>query len=151
MFAAPPIVNLIALKSVDIYRASGFYLMAFGMAFVLERHGDGPEHYSYTSNGVVLKLYPLAAGEESTSATRIGLSVDSVDELVPLAREEGAEIIKAPHDSASGRRAVPAVRYASVIREPDARVVILCSYSTHFFRKDAPGRQQGGSRPGRRP
>ena len=106
MYAAPPIVNLLVLRSVDIHRARTFYLRALGLPFVRERHGDGPEHYSYQVDGFVLELYPLATGEESTSSTRIGFSVDSVDELVLYVREEGAEVISEPHDSVWGRRAV---------------------------------------------
>ena len=105
MFAAPPMVNLLVLRSPDIHRAARFY-RALGLLFTAERHDTGPEHYSSSVNGCVFELYPLAAGREPTTATRIGFSVDSVDELVPLVQAVGAEVVSAPHDSEWGRRAV---------------------------------------------
>jgi catechol 2,3-dioxygenase-like lactoylglutathione lyase family enzyme len=67
-------------------------------------------HVSGTSDpnrpGVRRSLYPIGSGQASTTGARIGFSVDSVDELVPLVRAAGAEIVSAPHDSAWGRRAV---------------------------------------------
>ncbi|HVV99819.1 MAG TPA: VOC family protein, partial [Planctomycetaceae bacterium] len=59
-----------------------------------------------TVDGFVFELYPLGADRAPTTGVRIGFSVDSVDELVPLVREAGAEVVQGPHDSAWGRRAV---------------------------------------------
>jgi catechol 2,3-dioxygenase-like lactoylglutathione lyase family enzyme len=98
--------NLLVLRSPDIHRAATFYLQALGLPFTLERHGDGPEHYSSSLNGFVFELYPLGAGRTPTTGVRIGFSVDSVDELVQLVRAAGAEVVSGPHDSEWGRRAV---------------------------------------------
>ena len=98
MYAAPPIANLIVLRSPDIHRAARFY-RALGLLLTLERHGNGPEHYSSSVNGFVLELYPLAESQTPTSEARIGFNVDSVDELVPLVREAGAELLSGPQDS----------------------------------------------------
>lgn len=106
MYAAPPMANLIVLRSPDIHRAAAFYLKALGLLLTLERHGDGPEHYSSSVAGFVFELYPLSVGRTPTTAVRIGFSVDSVDELVPLVRAAGGEIVSGPHDSSWGRRAV---------------------------------------------
>jgi lactoylglutathione lyase len=105
VYTTPPMANLLVLRSPDIHRAAEFY-RALGLLLVLERHGNGPEHYSSSVNGFVLELYPLAAGGAATTATRLGFNVDSVDELVPLVRESGAEVVSGPHDSPWGRRAV---------------------------------------------
>ncbi len=105
LFAAPPIVNLIVLRSPDIHHAAAFY-RALGLLFSLERHGDGPDHYTSSVNGFVFELYPLSEGQTPTTSVRIGFNVDSVDGLVPLAREAGAEVVSGPHDSPWGRRAV---------------------------------------------
>lgn len=106
MFAAPPMANLLVLRSPDIHRAERFYL-SLGLVLTAVRHGDGPEHYTSRVNGFVFELYPLAAGGEPTTGTRIGFSVAAVDELVlGLVQEVGAEVVSAPHDSEWGRRAV---------------------------------------------
>lgn len=106
MYAAPPVVNLIVLRSSDVHRAAAFYSQALGILLTLERHGNGPEHYSSRVNGFVFELYPLIDGRTPTSEVRFGFSVDSVDELVPLVRAAGGEVVSSPHDSAWGRRAV---------------------------------------------
>lgn len=41
----------------DIERMKAF-LEQFGLVFVHEKHGDGPEHYSCERNGKVLEIYP---------------------------------------------------------------------------------------------
>ena len=106
MFAADPIANLLVLRSPDIHRARNFYLSALGLLMVLERHGDGPEHYSSSNDGFVFELYPLGENELPTTGVRIGFNVDSADELVMNVREAGGEVVSDPHDSAWGRRAV---------------------------------------------
>ena len=105
LYAAPPIVNLIVLRSPDIHKAVRFY-QAMGMVFSLEQHGNGPKHYSSSSNGFVFELYPLTANRSPTSSTRLGFIVDSVDEIVPLLHVAGAELVTPPHDSEWGRQAV---------------------------------------------
>jgi len=105
MYAAPPIANLLVLRSPEIHRAAAFY-QALGLLFTVERHGNGPEHYTSLVDGLVFEIHPLATGQAPTTGTRIGFSVDSVDGLVPFVREVGAEIVTEPHDSEWGRRAV---------------------------------------------
>lgn len=132
MYAAPPMANLLVLRSPDIHRAAGFY-RALGLLFTLERHGEGPEHYTSLVDGFLFELYPLGPGRTPTTGVRIGFSVDSVDELVPLVREPGAEVVSGPHDSEWGRRAV--------VRDLDGNTVELVT---------PPGRDTSTSDPLRR-
>lgn len=111
-----PAVNLLVLRSPDIHRAAPFY-RALGLPLTPERHGGGPEHYSANVNGFVFELYPLA--NEATTGTRLGLGVDSVDELVPALVALGAEVVSGPRDSPWGRRAV--------VRDLDGHTVELVS------------------------
>jgi len=105
MYAAPPMVNLLVLRSPDLHRAAGFY-QELGLLFTLHRHGTGPDHYTSSVNGFVFELYPLRAGDTPTTTTRIGFNVDDVDGLVELVTNSGAKLVAAPHDSEWGRRAV---------------------------------------------
>ena len=105
IFAAPPKLNLVVLRSPDMHRAATFY-SALGLLFVPHRHGSGPEHYVSEVCGLVFEIYPATEKSPSTSSTRIGFNVDSVDQLVPMLTKIGAVIITPPHDSEWGRRAV---------------------------------------------
>lgn len=77
-----------------------------GLLFTRHSHGTGPEHYSSEVSGVVFEIYPLTSKSQSTVGTRIGFSVDSVDQVVSLLSQTGAEVVSPPADSEWGRRAV---------------------------------------------
>lgn len=105
MYAPPPQLNLVVLRSPDIDRAAKFYTY-LGLLFKKHAHGTGPEHYSSEVNGMVFEIYPATEKMPSTACTRIGFVVDSVDNIVNLVIEAGARIVNAPQDSEWGRRAV---------------------------------------------
>lgn len=104
MFAAPPIVNLVVLRSPDIDRASEFY-SEMGLLFTKHRHGNGPAHYTSCVYGLVFEIYPLGR-HPPTIGTRIGFSVDDVDSITSMLVSIGAELVSLPTDTEWGRRAV---------------------------------------------
>lgn len=118
MFAPPPTLNLVVLRSPDIHRAVDFY-RRLGLSFTAERHGKGPEHFASSSTGFVLELYPLADGQPPTTSVRIGFLVESIDDLVPMLLPTGAIVVSPPADSPFGRRAV--------MRDLDGHTVELVS------------------------
>ena len=71
--------NLIVLRSRDLARSESFY-RALGLEFVKHAHGKGPIHLACELGVQVFELYPLTEGEPTTSSTRIGFRVPSVDE-----------------------------------------------------------------------
>lgn len=105
MYAAPPINNLLVLRSNDIDRAAQFY-QQMGLLFTKHAHGNGPEHYSSTVCDFVFEIYPARDENDLTANTRIGFNVDSVDEILDMLREIDVEIVSKPKDSEWGRRAV---------------------------------------------
>ena len=105
MYAPPPQMNLVVLRSADIDRAATFY-REMGLLFTRHSHGSGPVHYTSEVSGFVFELYPLTPSSTPTAGTRIGFRVDSVDQIVPLLAQLGAKIVTAPADSEWGRRAV---------------------------------------------
>lgn len=105
MYAPPPHLNLVVLRSADIDRAATFY-QQMGLLFTRHSHGSGPEHYSSEVSGLVFELYPTTAKSGPTTGTRVGFRVDSVDEIVPLLAQLGAQVVSQPADSEWGRRAV---------------------------------------------
>ena len=105
MFAAPPLANLLVIRSPDIDRAVTFY-QQMGMLFDRHSHGKGPEHYASDICGFVFEIYPQRNADDVTTNTRIGFNVDDVDGVIDLLREIDATIVTNPTDTEWGRRAV---------------------------------------------
>ncbi|MGV3661986.1 MAG: VOC family protein [Prosthecobacter sp.] len=116
MYAPPPHLNLVVLRSPDIEHAAVFYRQ-MGLLFSRHAHGTGPEHYTSEVSGLVFEIYPLTPTCQPTTSTRIGFRVDSVDEVVGLLVEIGAQVLTPPADSEWGRRAV--------VKDLDGHVVEL--------------------------
>lgn len=109
-------LNLVVLRSADIARSAAFY-SHLGLQFLQHRHGSGPEHFAAElPGGGVFELYP-AAENASTSGTRIGFRVPSVDDAVAALSGYPGAVVSAPRDSEWGRRAV--------IVDPDGHKVEL--------------------------
>jgi lactoylglutathione lyase len=105
MYAPPPHLNLVVLRSPDIERAATFYQM-LGLLFTKHSHGSGPVHYTSEVSGLIFELYPMTPKSLPTVGTRIGFRIDSVEQVVPMLVEVGAEVLTPAHDSEWGRRAV---------------------------------------------
>ena len=105
MITSQPFVNLLVIRSEDIDRAVTFYEV-IGLSFHKHSHGSGPEHYACERDGFVFEVYPLSPKQQPTIWTRLGFSVDDVDELVDALTRTGADIVSSPKDSEWGRRAV---------------------------------------------
>ena len=105
MYAAPPVANLIVIRSPDIDRAVAFY-QQMGMLFDRHAHGSGPEHYASDIYGFVFEIYPQRNADDTTTNTRLGFNVDDVDGIIGLLRKIDATIVTEPTDTEWGRRAV---------------------------------------------
>jgi catechol 2,3-dioxygenase-like lactoylglutathione lyase family enzyme len=100
-------LNLVVLRVADLDRAEAFY-GALGIAFERHRHGKGPEHRAAElPGGCVFELYP-AGNAGSSSGTRIGFAVASVDAAFAALLDAGGEPVTPPSDSLWGRQAVVA-------------------------------------------
>lgn len=125
MYAPPPFLNLLVIRSPDIDRAARFF-QALGL--LIERHAHGGvEHYTSEVDGFVFEIYPLKLGSAPTTAARFGFAVDSVDELVSMVSAIGAVVVEAPHDSEWGRRAV--------VKDLDGHVVELVAQKAIIARR----------------
>lgn len=105
MYAAPPVANLLVIRSPDIDRAVTFYEQ-MGLLFERHSHGNGPEHYASSTSGFVFEIYPQQNPADSTSGTRLGFRVDDVDAVVESLRQIHATILTEPAETQWGRRAV---------------------------------------------
>ncbi len=95
MYAPPPRLNLVVLRSSDIDRAAKFY-SAMGLLFTRHSHGNGPEHYTSEVDGSVFEIYPATEKSKPTIGTRIGFAVDSVDQLIPPLVDSGPKYSQLP-------------------------------------------------------
>lgn len=105
-------LNLLVLRTNKLEDLKLFY-SAFGAAFVSERHGSGPDHYTARLGDLVFELYPTPDGIAPDPGLRIGLSVD---DLHGTLRSIGQAVT--PRQTQWGLRAV--------VRDPDGRAVELC-------------------------
>ena len=105
MNTASPIPNLLVIRSPDIEPAVTFY-ERLGLHFERHSHGKGPEHYASETDGFVFEIYPQRNDSDATTNTRIGFSVESVDDTLQSLNELGVEILSPAKDSPWGRRAV---------------------------------------------
>ena len=105
MQASPPIPNLLVIRSPDIERAVTFY-KTLGIQFERHSHGKGPEHYASETCGFVFEIYPLRDDASTTTNTRIGFNVDSVDDSLESLVKLNIDVVSPAKDSKWGRRAV---------------------------------------------
>jgi lactoylglutathione lyase len=98
-------LTLIVIRSADIDRAVQIY-QAIGLRFSKHAHGTGSQHYCSENGTVVFEIYPLTEGQTPTTETRLGWSVESVEEAAARLSQIGARMISPPRDSPWGRRAV---------------------------------------------
>ena len=107
-------VNLLVLRCKDIEVTRRFY-ERLGLAFVEERHGNGPQHYAWQSGGFVLELYPAAEGQAPDNV-RIGFSIPFLADLAGNLRHgSDVNIVKQPYATAD--------RLVMLLQDPDGRKV----------------------------
>jgi len=98
-------LNLVMIRSIDLERAARFYGV-LGLSFSKHRHGSGPEHFACELGSAVFEIYPRKDDTDSTSSTRIGFRVPSVDAAIAALQAIGVTVVSPPKDSPWGRRAV---------------------------------------------
>ncbi|RQO44294.1 bleomycin resistance protein [Variovorax sp. KBW07] len=99
-----PALNLLVLRVASMEASAGFYT-ALGLRFVQERHGQGPEHLSVMTGGVLLEIYPAGDGP-TTHPVRLGFRVSSIDSVIDAVLRAGGTLLTKPAPSPWGTRAV---------------------------------------------
>lgn len=56
-----PMQTVAVIRTHDMQKAVDFFT-AFGMTFVPEKHGKGPDHFSCEIDGRVFEIYPAKEG-----------------------------------------------------------------------------------------
>jgi lactoylglutathione lyase len=100
-----PSLNLLVLKAEDPDQLCRFY-SGLGLRFIREQHGNGPVHHASELGGSVFEIYPRKPEEPSTTATRLGLTVPSLDAALLAVRSANGVVLREPSEYRQGRRAV---------------------------------------------
>jgi predicted enzyme related to lactoylglutathione lyase len=111
--------NLVVIRASNLERATAFYRL-LGLDFVKHRHGNGLEHFACDLGRVVFEIYPRTSEADSTSATRLGFRVASVDAAIAELEKQGIMVISPPKNSPWGWRAV--------VTDPDGHKVELTEF-----------------------
>jgi len=110
-------INLIVIKADKLQEQFEFYL-ALGLQFEYHRHGDGPHHYASMGAPPVIEIYPLSKGvQQPDHTTRLGFTVEKLDELIRQLQDKGVRIITAPEVNEWG--------YGAVVQDMDGRKIEL--------------------------
>lgn len=116
----------VVLYAADIDVTRQFY-ETVGLAFVEERHDEGPVHYACDFQGIVLEIYPLKPGASAKPCTTVALifQIDGFDGalegLKAMGMKPGAVTVYA---EGRGLRAVS-------VRDPEGLLVRLFERDPH--------------------
>jgi lactoylglutathione lyase len=111
-------LSLLVLRTTRGVACLEFY-RSLGLAFVEEKHGRGPVHYSSSSNGIVIEIYPQTQncltelGAERT--VRLGFTVESLVATLQSLETVGARVLRSPALTRWGQ--------VAVALDPDGREV----------------------------
>jgi lactoylglutathione lyase len=109
-------LNLVVIRASNLERATAFYRL-LGLDFVKHRHGNGLEHFACELGTVVFEIYPRTSEADSTTATRLGFRVASVDAAIAKLEKRGVSVISPPKQSPWG--------WYAVVTDPDGHKVEL--------------------------
>ena len=98
-------LNLVVIRSADPEKLVVFY-KTIGLQFEKHAHGNGPEHFASTHDGVTFEIYPRRDTADATTAVRLGFGVANVDAAITNLLHAGGRLVSPPKDSPWGRRAV---------------------------------------------
>ena len=111
-------LSLLVLRTTMLVACLEFY-RSLGLAFVEEKHGRGPVHYSSSANGIVIEIYPQTQngvtelGAERT--IRLGFTVESLVATLQSLETVGARVLRSPALTRWG--------HVAVVLDPDGREV----------------------------
>jgi catechol 2,3-dioxygenase-like lactoylglutathione lyase family enzyme len=111
-------LSLLVLRTERIGACLEFY-QGLGLTLVEEKHGKGPFHYSSSSNGITIEIYPETqknfTDNSAERSIRLGFRVESLVATLESLETLGATVLKPPSITQWGNLAV--------ILDPDGREV----------------------------
>jgi lactoylglutathione lyase len=111
-------LSLLVLRTARIDACIVFY-QRLGLAMVEEKHGKGPIHYSSSSNGITVEIYPETQKNFTESsaerAIRLGFMVESLAATLESLEALGVTVLNPPSITQWG--------HLAVVLDPDGREV----------------------------
>jgi catechol 2,3-dioxygenase-like lactoylglutathione lyase family enzyme len=111
-------LSLLVLRTAKIDTCLEFY-RRLGLAMAEEKHGKGPVHYSSSSNGITVEIYPETRKNFTESGTertiRLGFMVESLAATLESLETLGATILYPPSITQWG--------HLAIVLDPDGREV----------------------------
>jgi len=119
MFAPPPFLNLVRLRSADLDATESFYsVMGMFGARKVSKNNEAYLEIAVYRNGPVLEFYLMVPGVESTSSVRIRFNIDTVGYIDDLV-DAGGELVQDIIRNEEGEFAI--------VKDPDGHEVELVS------------------------
>jgi lactoylglutathione lyase len=113
-------LSFLVLRTTRIDACLEFY-RRLGLAFIEEKHGKGPVHFSSLSSGVLIEIYPQPqknVTEHGTEASiRLGFTVEALASTLESLETTGARVLRSPALTRWGR--------VAVLLDPDGREVAI--------------------------
>ena len=92
-------LSLLVLRTAKIGACLEFY-KGLGLTMVEEKHGKGPVHYSSSSNGITIEIYPETQKNSTESRAertiRLGFMVESLAAILESLETLGARVLTPP-------------------------------------------------------
>jgi catechol 2,3-dioxygenase-like lactoylglutathione lyase family enzyme len=111
-------LSLLVLRTTRVVACLEFY-RSLGLTLVEEKHGRGPVHYSSSSNGIIIEIYPETQNSmmelRSDRTVRLGFTVESLVATLESLETLGARVLRSP--------AITRWGHVAVVLDPDGREV----------------------------
>ena len=111
-------LSLLVLRTARFDACIEFY-QRLGLAMVEEKHGKGPVHYSSSSNGITVEIYPETQKNSTENSAerniRLGFTVESLTATLEALETLSATVLKHPSITQWG--------HFAVVLDPDGREV----------------------------
>lgn len=115
-----PLINFIMIRTSRLIDIKDFY-EGLGLELIEERHGNGPIHYSYEQDRLVIEIYPGAEGNlpgwKDAGSIMLGFYVEGINGVIEKLEQLKGKLISKPIETERGIRAV--------LEDPDGRRIEL--------------------------
>src|SRR5215470_3967589 len=102
-------LSLLVIRTSRVDACIEFY-QRLGLAMVEEKHGKGPIHYSSSSNGITIEIYPETQKNSTESRAertiRLGFMVESLAATLESLETLGARVLTPPSITQWGHVAI---------------------------------------------
>jgi lactoylglutathione lyase len=111
-------LSLLVLRTAKVEACLEFY-QRLGLPMVEEKHGKGPVHYSSSSDGITIEIYPETQKNSKESRAertiRLGFMVESLTVTLESLGTLGATVLTPPSITQWG--------HLAVVLDPDSREI----------------------------